>query len=70
MDPMGGTPKELRPTPSPRATLLMRLLAGKNVPPDSRSFETKYLQLKGVLPFLFGAAVFFAGLIGYLIGSM
>jgi hypothetical protein len=68
MDPIGIHPKEA-PT-NPRTSLLMRLLEGEGVPPDTRSFETKYLHLTGALPFLIAGLVFLAGLIGYLIGSL
>ncbi len=61
---------EERPTISPRASLFLRLLAGEHVPPDTRDFETKYLHLVGVLPFILVGTAFFAGLIGYLIGTV
>lgn len=69
MDPFGFSPVD-HCEPSPRASLFMRLLAGEGVPPDSRSYETKYLQLKGVLPIFLFATAFFAFLTGYFIGSL
>ena len=69
MDPLGFSTVD-DSKPSPRASLFMRLLAGEYVPPDTRSFETKYLHLKGVLPVILLGTAFFAGLLGYLIGTL